>query len=250
MDQSLSKTRNRSLSARLNSLVLISLFVCMLPPLTLAQDARPPQRSQAAQETPLSASIRAHWKSANSKSDINAIPAYQVYRNIFLRTLFDPSLAVRFPDSDWELIQDLPSHRDTRFISFAIESVSNACEKIISEFGNRRSAQAIASHYRNSKREIDKNLNDHYEQVLASLSNAGRSIVLEEAAKLADTESIVHSELDILGLSATEPEFVSEFLKDSCANLKNVSAILPLNQRYLRDEFTNAYEDGVLMMHQ
>ena len=230
----------------LKEVMLISFVLLLLPGLVLAQEQ---QLLPSIQETGVGASVRAHLRSANSKSDINELPSYTIYRHIFLRILFDPILAEKLPNSDWEIVQNLPSHRDIIFVSFAIDSISNACNKINFEIENQRSAQAISMHYLKSKEEIDEYFDDHYDVVLASLSNIGIALVMEEVEKLSAGKSIVSSELDLAGLSDIEPDFVIEFLEKSCANIDRLDRDLPKSQRYLRDELVNAYEDGVLRIH-
>lgn len=189
--------------------------------------------------------VEASTKVLSSGKDMHELPPYVVYHTIFRHVLVNPSLATRFPDSDFDIIKSLPSHNDATFISLVSEIFDEACSKIKTIRGSDSdSARAMAEHFENAKTQIRDSLNDHYEAVVLELSGEGRQIVQDAVIQLSYSNAISSADLDLAILSEESPQSAAMFINQSCANHAQASAQNEARSITLLEEIEESVRNG------
>lgn len=206
-------------------------------------------RQSVSEEERIRSAIEEHTVKSDSLSDINAIPIHLIYRALFIQALLNPDLAGKFSPGDREIINDLPSHMEARFSSFAAKQFSQACEGIFRAYsgspGLPDTATGIAELFTQAQDRVDQMFARHYGGVIASLSKRGRDVIALEMDNLRLSRAMSHSVVDFIGLGRVEPGFVSESLKASCDKLVSQDGFGPLKEGFLlRDELLEAARDG------
>lgn len=163
--------------------------------------------------------------------------------------MLNPDLAGKFSAGDREIINDLPSHMEARFSSFAAKQFSQACEGIFRAYSGSPdspdTATDIAELFTRAQDRVDQMFARHYGDAIESLSKRGRDVIALEMDNLRSSRSMSNSTVDFIGLGRVEPGFVSDSLKASCDKLVSQNGFGPLREGFLlRDELLEAARDG------
>ncbi len=147
----------------------------------------------------------------------DGIPAHELYKALFTEILISPGDAHGFTESDWDIIVNLPSHSDQRFLAVTNQHMQNFCEFVKTETrSNLAAAIEISDHYEQAKKATDDLFNSHYESVLASLSPQGRETMQHRIETMNERMEMVHTNIDVRTLAQSAPAYAIQTLKSGC----------------------------------
>lgn len=173
----------------------------------------------------------------SSKEGTDGIPEAELYHSALLRIILNASVTEKeFDPSDWELIVNLPAHNDGQFAVPHYHLLRANCQHIqsIPRDGTSRSAEAVATTFGAGEKNIQQSLLSHYESFLATLSERGRERVEREVAEFAQVANVVHTTMDLVGLSQDAPEYVEVVIGQACRALEQAPPPEP-ETHFLRD---------------
>ncbi len=167
--------------------------------------------------------IRRNAVNANSRDSFELIPKSVVYETIFKKFQREIDLiSNQITSEDRQTILNLPSHSDAQFAHPIRLSQSNLCTEFASQRGNGNSQIIQLSRAYDSIQKFETNmLENHYERVLASLSESAIALIEHEILTLEGTDKLGYSTMDLPGLAETVPEFARQILDFGCVNLAN-----------------------------
>lgn len=196
-------------------------------------------------------SLRQGLRRNSSRDGSGILPDHRVYHAVFLEILTRPSLAAAFSPADLRRIEALPAHGDGGVLEIARQAMEVACQVIeTTAVDNPGAAPSAVKAFNLARNQVDARLNADYREALARLSESARSLVEEETARLAGTDSLVLTELDLDYLSFAEPAFVIAFLRDACANRDRLKAIADAPGRTLDTELADDFGKGSVQVFQ
>lgn len=173
-------------------------------------------------EDQLQESIASHTIVATSKDNIHQIPPSYLYRSALLRIILNEEISRKdFNSADWAIIQALPDHSDIRFAERNVERIQANCSQILalSQNRNAQSIRNMAALAAQSEQQPLADLDNHYADVLASLSAEGRIRVEKEVESLPEVSHLAWSTVDLVGLSDEIPEYVEVVVIQSCERI-------------------------------
>lgn len=156
----------------------------------------------------------------STSSGIDGIPAHQLYKALFTEILISPGDAQGFTENDWDIIINLPSHSDQKFLTVTDQHMQNFCEFVKTETRTDLAAANEISHrFEQVKKATDDLFNEHYRSVLAALSPKGRAAMRHRIETMNERMEMVHTNIDVRTLAQSAPEYAIQTLKSGCERM-------------------------------
>ncbi|MEX0739141.1 MAG: hypothetical protein WD071_07355 [Pseudohongiella sp.] len=174
----------------------------------------------------LQMAVANHTIVATSEDSIHQIPSSYLYRSAFLRILLNVDNSREdFSANDWAIIEALPDHNDNRFAKLNLERMKANCSRIreLSRSSSGHKISNMAALAAESERQPLIDLDNHYAEVLSSLSPEGRSRVEAEVENLPNVSNMTWSTVDLVNLSDEIPEYVEFVVTQSCERLRTTT---------------------------
>ena len=166
------------------------------------------------------------------------IPEYVYYGIIFGKLASAPDTAGQVTSSDWQLIQNLPSHSDQRFQSVNYAELDEICLGIQVNAANLTDEKIVdfAIAQDSSRKRYEATLAKHYQDVLSRLSASTRQLVESERKGLVDSDSVGHGRFDIVSYAQDYPTEALDRLLGGCEALTIMREKNPPRSIRLNDE--------------
>lgn len=212
--------------------LVITIF--SLQPLTEQASA---QELSAVEQARIQQIFKESMTSRSSHNGVSGIPKHELYMTVFAEILIAPEDAYGFTSEDWEIIASLPSHSDRRFRAVTDNLMGNFCNFVKTETrANVAAAIEVAGYYERAKSATDSLLSDHYDDVIASLSDRGREALRRRVENMDDRMEIVHTDIDIANLARSAPAYAIRMLKSGCERTISVRDSNPAQTLLLSEE--------------
>lgn len=187
-------------------------------------------------------SIQRHTIVSNATDSLESIPTPYLYRAAFLRIILNAEISKQeFSPRDWSIIEALPDHNDIRFEESNLGRMKANCDRIseiTSAASGADNTRQMAMLAQNAERRALQELSDHYEEVLRSLSNDGRSRVSQEVTNLSANSDMVWTTIDLVKMSDDIPEYVAFVIEQSCSDIRSSPTRSP-QSKLLKDAHLN-----------
>lgn len=211
-----------SLNSRSIIFLLLSKFL-LLSQIAVAQDSGQlagqgnGSELNTAEQSHLLQTVRESISSKSSANGIKNIPDHELYMMIFAEILISPGSAYGFTSADWEIIANLPSHQDVRFRAVTDKEMRKFCTFVETEKRETVSAALeVADQYEKAKNATDQLLSQHYETIIASLSEQGRATLKQRIETVNDRMELVHTNIDVRNIAQSAPAYTIRMLKSGC----------------------------------
>lgn len=179
-----------------------------------------------------------------SGEDFEHIPAHSLYGTIFGNILISgDEYKQRFSKSDWETIQTLPSHNDATILGPLLQSQKAACYAFENPKATDTTFDQQLSLYVESASLANAALDQHYLNILESLSQEGRNYIAAVSDNFRKNNLLTFSRLDIKSLGEEIPEYVEQMIESRCNEISTVDPSQLNTGLLLKDNVLTESED-------